>query len=257
MSLHDSSLRERGQVFGIAALIVGVLTAVAWFPLNLGAGALAIGLSIVAILHGERVYAVIAPVVIAAVLLFLSPLTLGVILGMAGYGNPLPLLLVLAALAAPFGVMAHDNARRGGTAGPAGAGPGLLLNRLQNLATRATGAGTRAGPQLSLIPQSTGQPITIDYRDLLRGRSITLGRMEGSDVVLRDSSVSRQHARIAVVEGLGTAICDLGSVNGTFVDGRRIGGRYVSLSGVKTIRLGECEVAVALPDGPTIAGPGR
>jgi hypothetical protein len=254
MSLHESSLRERGQVFGIAGLIVAVLCVFAWFPLNLGAAGLASVLSVVAILHGERMYAVIAPVVVAAVLLFLSPLTLAVLLGTAGNGSPGLLLLVLAFLAAPFGAIAYANAQRGGAPGPAGASPSNILRGLRNLAPPLGSAGTARGPQLSLIPQTTGRPFSIDYQDMLRGRSITLGRTESCDVVLRDQSVSRQHARIAVVDGLGAAICDLGSVNGTFVDGRRVGGRYVSLAGIRKIKLGNCEVAVGLPDEPTVAG---
>lgn len=248
-------MRARGQAFGIASLIVATLTAFAWPPLNLGAGGVAMVLAVAAILHGERVYAVIAPVVAGAVLLFLSPFTLAIILGLAHSGNPLPLLLVLAALAAPFGAIAYDNAQRVGAPRPAGAGPSDILRGLQSLAPRFGSAGTTRGPQLSLIPQTTGRSFSMDYQDMLRGRSITLGRTESSDVVLRDHSVSRQHARIAVVDGLGAAICDLGSVNGTFVDGRRVGGRYVSLAGVRKIQLGNCEIALGLPDEPTIAGP--
>src|SRR5262249_7191252 len=130
--------------------------------------------------------------------------------------------------------------------GSAGAGSGL------GVATRTVGfkgtSRTTSGPQISLVPQAAGRPFSMDYHDMLRGRSITLGRMENSDLVLNDTSVSRQHARISLVRGLGAAICDLGSVNGTFVDGQRISGRYVTLTGVTKIRLGECEIAVGLPD---------
>ena len=245
---HELSVQERGQVFGIAGLIVAVLSAFAWLPFNLGAGGLSIVLSVVAILHGERTYAVITPVVVAAALMFLSPITLGIIWGLAQFGNPGPLLLVLAFLAAPFVAIVYDDGQRADAAGPAGTRPGLIPRELQNIATWFRNAGAAPGPQLSLVPQAAGHPFSLDYRDMLRGRFIMLGRMESSDVVLRDDTVSRQHARIAVVDGLGVAICDLGSVNGTFVDGQRIGGRYVPLAGVRTIRLGKCEIALGLPD---------
>jgi pSer/pThr/pTyr-binding forkhead associated (FHA) protein len=51
----------------------------------------------------------------------------------------------------------------------------------------------------------------------------TVGR-EGCDVLLADPEVSRRHARI-VLTGAGAEVEDLGSTNGTFVNGRRITGR--------------------------------
>lgn len=247
MDLHEQALR-RGQVFGIAGLIVAVLSAFAWLPLNLGAAGLSLALSVAAILHGERTYAVITPLVVGAVLMFLSPITLGMIWGLAQHGNPGPLLLVLAFLAAPFGAIAYDNAQREGAAGPGGARPSIIPAELQNLAGRFSGATTTTGLRMSLIPQPAGRPFSVDYQDLMRGRSITLGRRSTSDVVVQGDTVSREHARIAVVPGLGAAICDLRSANGTFVDGQRIGEDYVSLAGVKRIRLGTCEISVELPD---------
>ena len=81
-------MRARGEVCGIAALIVAVLSGFAWLPLNLGAATLSTVLSVVASLHGERKYAVISSVVVGAVLIFLSPITLGMIWALAQHGNP-------------------------------------------------------------------------------------------------------------------------------------------------------------------------
>jgi hypothetical protein len=248
MSLDDAS-RERGQMLGIAGLIVAVISALAWFPFNLGAAGLASVLSLVAVLHGERVYALIAPVVIGAAFLFLSPVTLGIILLQARLGNPLPLLLVVAFVVAPFGAIALDNGRAGSGLGSARAGSTNILRELQNLASRLGSARpVTSGPRLSLVPLAAGRPFSVAYEDMARGRSVTLGRTDGNDVVVHDNSVSRRHARISVVQGLGAAICDLGSVNGTFVDDQRVGGRYVPLAGVRTIRLGTCKIAVTVED---------
>ena len=52
---------------------------------------------------------------------------------------------------------------------------------------------------------------------------MTIGR-EGSDVVLTDLEVSRRHARLRLL-GERLAIEDLGSPNGTFVNGWRVRGR--------------------------------
>ncbi|HET8541323.1 MAG TPA: GGDEF domain-containing protein [Anaeromyxobacter sp.] len=52
------------------------------------------------------------------------------------------------------------------------------------------------------------------------GRELAIGRREDSDVPIRDDGVSRRHASI-VVEGSGATLEDLGSANGTWVDGKR------------------------------------
>jgi len=56
------------------------------------------------------------------------------------------------------------------------------------------------------------------------GSELVLGRSEGCDVTIADGSVSRLHARlVADIEGV--YVEDLGSANGTFVDGERTHGR--------------------------------
>lgn len=52
--------------------------------------------------------------------------------------------------------------------------------------------------------------------------STTLGREPGRDAVHFDvAGVSREHAQVTRVEGRATSIMDLGSKNGTFVNGKR------------------------------------
>lgn len=53
----------------------------------------------------------------------------------------------------------------------------------------------------------------------------TIGRSPGSDIVLPDEYVSQTHARIFVRKQF-LFIEDIGSTNGTFVDGRRIEGEH-------------------------------
>jgi hypothetical protein len=57
-----------------------------------------------------------------------------------------------------------------------------------------------------------------------------IGRSRDSDIVLADSNVSRQHARISAVRG-GWAIEDLGSTNGVHVNGRAVNGRQAVRNG--------------------------
>ena len=64
----------------------------------------------------------------------------------------------------------------------------------------------------------------------------TIGR-EGCDITIADPELSRSHARI-LREGETVVIEDLGSTNGTFVNGERISGRR-ALAGGDEVRFGE------------------
>jgi len=49
----------------------------------------------------------------------------------------------------------------------------------------------------------------------------TIGRDPANDIVLEDTTVSRRHAQIERQDG-DVVLTDLGSSNGTFVNGRRV-----------------------------------
>jgi Protein of unknown function (DUF3662)/FHA domain len=68
---------------------------------------------------------------------------------------------------------------------------------------------------------------------------VVLGRSSGSDVVVDDPNVSRRHAEIRRV-GEGYSLVDLGSTNGTEVNGQRVGETSLmngDVIGVGTTRL--------------------
>jgi pSer/pThr/pTyr-binding forkhead associated (FHA) protein/subtilisin family serine protease len=67
--------------------------------------------------------------------------------------------------------------------------------------------GTLSGAGLAAYPLRTG--------------AVELGRGSENDVVLHSPTVSRHHARIVCLDGVCT-VEDLGSSNGTFVDGQRV-----------------------------------
>lgn len=52
--------------------------------------------------------------------------------------------------------------------------------------------------------------------------TVNVGRAESNDLVLNHPSVSRHHARVTVLPGDTTLINDLGSLNGTFVNGQQV-----------------------------------
>jgi len=66
---------------------------------------------------------------------------------------------------------------------------------------------------------------------------VTVGRDPMADIVIADPEVSRQHARLTrTAEGY--EIQDLGSTNGTFVDGQRLTGDPVRLQAGQAISMG-------------------
>lgn len=87
-----------------------------------------------------------------------------------------------------------------------------------------------AGPQLG------------DIFPLEPGRDLVIGRRDDADVTIRDDGVSRRHASIRV-EGEGAVLRDLGSANGTWVDGARTGearladGNRVALGGGTVLKF--------------------
>ncbi len=56
----------------------------------------------------------------------------------------------------------------------------------------------------------------------LRDRTISIGRADSNELVLNHPSVSRHHARINVLPGDTTLLIDLGSLNGTLVNGQPV-----------------------------------
>ncbi|WP_420629951.1 FHA domain-containing protein [Candidatus Leptofilum sp.] len=72
---------------------------------------------------------------------------------------------------------------------------------------------------------------------LLETLSLTVGRDPVSDIILNDPEVSRQHARFTQTDA-GYQVQDLGSTNGTFVNGQRLESEPVDLEPGFTISMG-------------------
>lgn len=71
----------------------------------------------------------------------------------------------------------------------------------------------------------------------LQSEQLTIGRSAGNDLVLADPEVSRRHVRV-VRRADGFAVEDIGSTNGTFVNGQRIS-HLTMLQDGDTIDLGD------------------
>lgn len=95
---------------------------------------------------------------------------------------------------------------------------------------------------------------------------MTLGRDVSNDIVINDAEISRHHARFTR-QGDGYAVEDLGSTNGTFVNGMRLTGpRALSqgdvlamgetvLFGYEAIPAGAEATVAAAPPAPVVSPP--
>jgi S1-C subfamily serine protease len=94
-----------------------------------------------------------------------------------------------------------------------------------------------------LSGEDAGRVVEVD-------RPLVLGRVRGVDLVIRDARASRRHAELTPVEG-GLRLRDLGSANGTVVDGAPV--RDVVLRGGEQVGIGSVRLAV-LAEEPAATG---
>ncbi|MPV37092.1 FhaA domain-containing protein [Georgenia subflava] len=104
-------------------------------------------------------------------------------------------------------------------------------------------SATRRGavaPATSSVASSRHPIVDIDgQRYLLTGPVTVIGRGSEADIIVDDSGVSRRHLEIRVTPG-GVIATDLGSTNGTFVEGHRIDA--ATLVDGNTITLGRTRI---------------
>ena len=99
------------------------------------------------------------------------------------------------------------------------------------------------------IKHPTGGTMTVQFQFMMRSGptpgkifplerpEIIIGRDNISSLMINDAEVSRKHCRL-IWQGSGYVIEDLGSTNGTFVNGQRLSAPFV-LRGGESISLGE------------------
>lgn len=74
----------------------------------------------------------------------------------------------------------------------------------------------------------------------LNAASIVLGRSSEADILIDDTGVSRKHLEIRSSDGVSTAV-DLGSTNGSYVDGHRVQ-RTAALHDGSSITMGRTQI---------------
>ena len=92
---------------------------------------------------------------------------------------------------------------------------------------------------IEVVVDERAQSLALERPDGTRvqlSEGLSLGRADDNAVKLRDARASRHHARI-VADGTGWSVEDLGSSNGTFVDGAQV--RRARLDRGQTLTIGE------------------
>ena len=157
---------------------------------------------------------------------------------------------------------------------PLGLALGVCLARLGRY-----GEARRHMDILDLLTARPGEPVPLEYcyprisvddrtyhwflgdqtpstgLEVLKKRELTLGRSTSNDLVFPDGHTSREHAKVWMDEGV-VWIQDLGSGNGTYLDGIRLGASPVAIPARKgivgfdsssTITLGRSELTLVWP----------
>jgi pSer/pThr/pTyr-binding forkhead associated (FHA) protein len=70
----------------------------------------------------------------------------------------------------------------------------------------------------------------------LKSQTVIVGRDSTADIIINDPEVSRDHCRLILDRSY--YLQDLGSTNGTFIDGQRLGGEPAQLANGQVLQLG-------------------
>lgn len=103
------------------------------------------------------------------------------------------------------------------------------------------------GGALSLMPALGGAAKQVS-RDILNGKGAIVGRHPDCDISIVDETVSSRHARLKLDPSGQLQVEDLGSSNGTWVDGGRVS--TAKLFNGQTVKFGNIAYKVDLPGSP-------
>ncbi|WP_411374871.1 FhaA domain-containing protein [Arthrobacter sp. MPF02] len=118
--------------------------------------------------------------------------------------------------------------------------------------TEKSGGAAAAPPARPNVPAAPSrQPVRLQpvldidgQRYSLNAPSIVLGRSSEADIHVEDTGVSRRHLEIRTADGACSAV-DLGSTNGSYVNGQRVSGS-TELTDGSTITMGRTKIIFRL-----------
>ena len=93
----------------------------------------------------------------------------------------------------------------------------------------------------TLILRGVNKPIKDKSWSL--SESTFVGRDKTLKIFIDDNSVSRKHAEITLTID-GWMVCDLGSTNGTFINGKKLSGKSYSILSNDIVQFGEIGLVV-------------
>ncbi|MGN6184524.1 MAG: SpoIIE family protein phosphatase [Thermoanaerobaculia bacterium] len=93
-------------------------------------------------------------------------------------------------------------------------------------------------------------PLFSPFRQPLEGLSVSIGRASDCTIPIKDRYLSRKHAELVAVGSGGWMLKDLGSANGTYLNGTRVERDEVLKTGDR-IRLGDTEIVYEATDRST------
>ena len=116
---------------------------------------------------------------------------------------------------------------------------------------KSQGAGGAPQPRANVPAAPNRRPVRLQpvldiegQRYSLNAPSIVLGRSSEADIHVEDTGVSRRHLEIRTENGVTSAV-DLGSTNGSYVNGQRVSGS-TELTDGSTITMGRTKIIFRL-----------
>ena len=124
----------------------------------------------------------------------------------------------------------------------------------------AADQGSEAGTRVFEVPVVRAPAITLEIREPgqaarrvpMTGAPMRIGRAPECELVLKDNRVSRRHARLAARDGV-LVLTDLGSTNGTRVNGHRV--TEVVLGAGDRVQIGETSLVVGSAELEAVGAP--
>jgi hypothetical protein len=121
---------------------------------------------------------------------------------------------------------------------------GVEMNKTQIFEPSVTNPGALAPSEA--LRHAIYPMIKSEYSSTTSSRSFTIGRVDGNDMIMPDYAISKKHAVINIKDG-SYFIRDLGSTNGTMINGSRLSKKPTKIHDQEIISFARYEFLFLLP----------